>query len=345
MTWLICAGTAFTNFKADKVYPSVGMKKPNEHIRVNFGRTPFVFDIDGMVEKERGMILEEISAMDVRELHPPDDENSLVRNLVQQYLAHEGYVETAKLFGKEWRDRQGATATSISEVRGGEEDEEDDDIHAINRQKIRRAILDGDIDRALKFTNSYYPRLWDEERNRDVYFRLRVRKFVEMIRRSADNSGCGAGASEVSSSDEEEGEDGEGDTQMELDGQLRDHQDYDGEDVDMDVSGHESLGRPPGKGLRKMRKGELEQAALRYGAELQDEFGGDERGDVQRVLRESFAVLAYGHWSDEGFLHRGLFERGGRVGVAEGVNGAILGESLLLTDGEGEMNDVGLLRG
>lgn len=27
----------------------MGMKKPGEHIRVNFGQSPFVFDIDGMM--------------------------------------------------------------------------------------------------------------------------------------------------------------------------------------------------------------------------------------------------------------------------------------------------------
>jgi hypothetical protein len=41
-------GTAFREIKG-KLFPSVGMKKPGEHIRVNFGQSPFVFDIDGMM--------------------------------------------------------------------------------------------------------------------------------------------------------------------------------------------------------------------------------------------------------------------------------------------------------
>ena len=46
---LICyAGTAFREIKG-KLFPSVGMKKTGEHIRVNFGQSPFVFDIDGMM--------------------------------------------------------------------------------------------------------------------------------------------------------------------------------------------------------------------------------------------------------------------------------------------------------
>lgn len=36
--------------RGDKLYPSVGMKKNNEHLRVNFGNDPFVFDIDSLIE-------------------------------------------------------------------------------------------------------------------------------------------------------------------------------------------------------------------------------------------------------------------------------------------------------
>jgi hypothetical protein len=41
--------TAFRDVKG-KLYPSVGVKKAGEHIRVNFGHMPFVFDIDGLMK-------------------------------------------------------------------------------------------------------------------------------------------------------------------------------------------------------------------------------------------------------------------------------------------------------
>lgn len=41
-------GTAFREIRG-KLFPSVGMKKSGEHVRVNFGQSPFVFDIDGMM--------------------------------------------------------------------------------------------------------------------------------------------------------------------------------------------------------------------------------------------------------------------------------------------------------
>lgn len=47
-------GTAFREIKG-KLFPSVGMKKPGEHIRVNLGQSPFIFDIDGMMSVSQPM--------------------------------------------------------------------------------------------------------------------------------------------------------------------------------------------------------------------------------------------------------------------------------------------------
>lgn len=42
-------GIAFREVKG-KLYPSVGLKKTGEHVRVNFGQTPFMFDIDSVMK-------------------------------------------------------------------------------------------------------------------------------------------------------------------------------------------------------------------------------------------------------------------------------------------------------
>jgi hypothetical protein len=49
---LFHAGIAFRDVKGSnlKLFPTVGLKKSGEHIRVNFGQTPFVYDIDGMMK-------------------------------------------------------------------------------------------------------------------------------------------------------------------------------------------------------------------------------------------------------------------------------------------------------
>ena len=49
------SGTAFREIKG-KLFPSVGMKKTGEHVRVNFGQSPFVFDIDGMMSVSKKIL-------------------------------------------------------------------------------------------------------------------------------------------------------------------------------------------------------------------------------------------------------------------------------------------------
>lgn len=43
------AGHAFKEVKG-KLYPSVGLKKIGEHVRVNFGQIPFMYDIDTLMK-------------------------------------------------------------------------------------------------------------------------------------------------------------------------------------------------------------------------------------------------------------------------------------------------------
>lgn len=46
--------TAFKNLMPDEerrdLYPTVGLRSPGEHVRINFGKEPFVFDIKEYVE-------------------------------------------------------------------------------------------------------------------------------------------------------------------------------------------------------------------------------------------------------------------------------------------------------
>ena len=52
LTVLTFQGTAFRDVKGSnlKLFPTIGLKRNGEHIRVNFGQTPFVFDIDGLMK-------------------------------------------------------------------------------------------------------------------------------------------------------------------------------------------------------------------------------------------------------------------------------------------------------
>jgi len=327
-------GTAFTGIKGHHFYPSVGMKKPGEHLRVNFGRHPFVYDIDRMMDEERQTIKEAINKADVTNLHPPDDEHTLIHKLVGQYLAHEGYLDTAKAFARDVHERQ---QTLSSAPQPFHSPDADDDVHATNRQKIRKSILDGDIDRALKYTGSYYPHVLEDERNRDVHFRLRCRKFIEMMRRYADL--VTATSPSMTKSIDSLASNGHGtptttaqaeqpDSQMELDEQL--HREASAnpppppqDDVDMDASAE--LPPPPPPKASFMKQGDLLTGALAYGQELQHEFGSDPRPQVKKQLQDLFAIIAYPNPADSPIAP--LLDPRARVQIAEEVNGAILGKS------------------
>lgn len=131
-----------------KLYPSVGMKKlPPVHLKANFGQEPFVFDIDGMVkvrvedlpsmkssnnqQQERLIIQDEINATPTTNLQPPMDESTLQQELVAQFLAHDGYVETARAFAEEVAAETRALQNGRNESLKKYEVEEDHE--AINR--------------------------------------------------------------------------------------------------------------------------------------------------------------------------------------------------------------------
>lgn len=265
-----------------------------------------------MMGAERKLVHNEINQADVSSLHPPDDEDVLIQRLVGQYLAHQGYVETSKAFAADVRDRAQSLASPGAEA---PITESEDDVHAMNRQKIRKAILDGDIDKALKYTHSYYPQVFQDERNKDIYFQLRCRKFIEMMRRYSEQQAAGTSESGSNGHAAEESLD----NQMELDDQLNRESStkQNEEDVDMEAS-TSSL---PAPGLKA---NDQLSAALQYGQELQAEFGGDARPAVKEQLREVFAIMAYIDPRES--IVGGLLDKRGRVYIAEAMNGAILGK-------------------
>ncbi|EAQ92357.1 hypothetical protein CHGG_00592 [Chaetomium globosum CBS 148.51] len=165
------------------LYPIVGLKKKEDHIMANFGQRPFEFDIDGYMRRQQGMIEEEIRLADASKLVPGLSETDIIQQLVLQFLQHDGYVETARAFAEELHTEKMALQLDPQEPVKGVSVRDDEDAH--NRQRIRRAVLEGDIDRAMKYTDAYYPAVLRD--NEQVYFRLRCRKFIEMIRKEAEH--------------------------------------------------------------------------------------------------------------------------------------------------------------
>ncbi|KAL9620445.1 MAG: hypothetical protein Q9160_005030 [Pyrenula sp. 1 TL-2023] len=133
-------GIAFRDLNNLRAFPSVGMKRhAGATIKVNFGQTPFVFDIDGLVARERNNLGKEINLTKTSKLRPPLDESTLIQELVSQYLAHDGYVETAKAFAEDVHAESRALRSNRSNPAKSRLTEED--IEATNRQRKQIVTL------------------------------------------------------------------------------------------------------------------------------------------------------------------------------------------------------------
>ncbi|EOO02687.1 putative ran-binding protein [Phaeoacremonium minimum UCRPA7] len=284
-------GVAFRDVKG-KLYPSIGLKKNGEHIRVNFGQTPFVYGIDGMMKAEIERIKKEISETSTSNLAPPLSETELIQSLVLQFLQHDGYVETARAFAEEIQAQKKALSLDPNEKIEGINITDDEDAN--NRQRIRRAILEGDIDRALKHTKAYYPQVLID--NEQVYFRLRCRKFIEMIRREAE---------------------------MNLIEEKRSNGHTHTEDMELDEAATWEQMDTEDSGDGQVNADDLTLETLAYGQSLRAEFADDPRREVSKALNEIFALMAYQNPLKEKEVAH-LLDRKGRVTVAEELNSAIL---------------------
>ena len=67
-----------------KLFPSVGLKKTGEHVRINLGQTPFVYDIDAYMRKEREIVAEKIQETNTSKLAPHLSETELIQALVSR---------------------------------------------------------------------------------------------------------------------------------------------------------------------------------------------------------------------------------------------------------------------
>lgn len=299
-------GIAFQEIKGTnlKLFPTIGLKKTGEHVRVNFGQSPFTFDIDGMMKEERILINNQIDATSTDSLAPPLGETDLIQQLVLQFLQHDGYVETARAFAGEIQTEKQALNLDPSKVVQGISITDDEDAN--NRQRIRRAVLEGDIDQALKLTKFYYPRVL--EKNEEVYFRLRCRKFVELVRKEAEMNLVSGGIGPVTRRNGKQSN-GHGRTSS-----SQTQQDMDMDDIDM--AEEDSTDTQP-------ESQSLVDEAIVYGQALNSEYADDPRNEIRTALSDIFALMAYSNPLKEKEVAHMMDQRG-RVAVAEELNSAIL---------------------
>ncbi|EED12645.1 Ran-binding protein (RanBP10), putative [Talaromyces stipitatus ATCC 10500] len=297
----ILVGIAFKDLQNSKniaFYPSIGMKRHNGmHVRVNFGQQPFMYDIDGMVKKEKLAVVSEIKQTSTANLQPPLDEDRLLQELVAQFLTQEGYYETARAFAEEVR--QESVALDNGQPRSLYEHEPGEDIDTANRQKIRAAILEGDIDRALKYTNAYFPKILQD--NPHILFKLRCRKFLEMMCKCSDSSNAAAAERERDGAEEA----------MDVDDRYSDGEGMDTEVPTSTAKVHDTT-----------KFHELLTEAVQYGQQLRMDYPSDEYGGDKKYLDDIFSLVAYP--DPRSSVHGHYLDASGRIAVADDLNAAIL---------------------
>lgn len=183
--------------------------------------------------------------------------------------------------------------------------------------------MEGDIDRALGSIEHWYPKVL--RNNESIYFKLKCRKFVEMIRRTAELV--------------------DGSPQKHFpNGSSTSHDDFNGvfdQDMELDEYGtttrngnsHHSNPWEDGgamdtsddiytSGRKEMNYTDLTSETIQYGIQLRAEFDGDPRQEVQKSLKDIFALIAYDDPKKSPLAY--LLDDSERAPVAEELNGAIL---------------------
>jgi len=176
---------------------------------------------------------------------------------------------------------------------------------------IRKAVSEGDIEKALKYTNAFYPQVLKD--NEHVYFRLRIRRFIEMIRQGAEMQRSWStngikksnGHGPAYHYDEYVGHDMEIDDQQ---NQNNNHDRMETEELPID---------------NEAKYQQLTQDTLIYGQALDAEFKNDPRREVKKALQDAFALMAYKDPFTESSLAY-LLDISGREAVADELNSAIL---------------------
>jgi hypothetical protein len=126
-------GCAFREIRNPRPFPSIGMKKhTGAWVSVNFGQRPFLFDIDAMMAKEQDFVHTAIMQTNMAGAKDPFADAELVQQLVAHFLAHDGYVETARAFLEEMQTEK--RALSIGKDEQVESVAVEDDFDATNRQ-------------------------------------------------------------------------------------------------------------------------------------------------------------------------------------------------------------------
>lgn len=289
------------------LFPCIGMKKHSGvFVKVNFGASPFSYDIVNRMNQEMDSVRRQISRTKTSGLHPGHKtEAAFTSDLIAQFLTHGGYVDTAKEFLAQVQSQNEDVEISRPTLHNPETQD------SRPRQQIRQAVLTGDIDTALNATQEHFPTVLTKFPQ--VIFQLKCRKFVELVSKAAEMG-------------KTMNVDVKGKSQS--NGSAR-HSSNAGDVFDqaMDVDDEQHTatngqGRfAPSGDVSNAEYDQLTSEAIKYGRALKAEYG-DKDSEQCKILHDIFSLMPYYNPSASQNGH--LLEPSGRSKVAEELNAAIL---------------------
>lgn len=349
-------GPVFDNVgKGIDLYPAIGLQHAQECIRVNFGQEPFEFDIENHAQQQKMAIWSGImntplqrtpslaavmGTLSSKEPIEEGESKDMLGKLVLSYLVHHGYAKTVRAFDKQVRAASKAKETDVdvemdsaspvkesSSSSASSFESLEDDIE--RRKRIVSAVVEGDLDYAIRETREHHPSVLEADSG-IMLFKLRCRKFVEMVLATAEMKkgmaqldGHGDKSRTASSSSSKFTSIADGDWMQE---------DMD-MDVDDDAAGSYAL--PSSKSHRGAPKSptsppvklQLEAAlteAINYGQAISDEYKNDSREEVQSLFKKTFGILAWDQPIDGGEAVAAFVSKETRIALANELNQAIL---------------------
>jgi hypothetical protein len=352
-------GLVFENVGKDgDIYPSVGLLHNGEAVRVNFGQDPFKFDIEYHVQQQRNQIWAKIQSTPVDRLLAYDnmggktetiqsvsEKNLKVRinRLVLLYLAHHGYTKTTRAFQTQCEkqglldrriarpsipssvedfsmeiDGSSSSGGDIFDTLGPGMREEDIEL----RTRIANSVIAGDIDTALAETKRHYPAVLEREEGL-MLFKLRCRKFVELMVEAAEIEKRIKSGGDIS--EEDEWVDG-----MDVDDYIspppQTATNGYGGSAAISIRGNRTA-HAISEGRRRSDKLDLEnalQTALMYGQTLDSDYNSDRRPEVTSLFARVTTVLKHHNPMEAGGDVAEIVGHEARVTLANELSQAIL---------------------
>ena len=340
-----------------------------EAVRANFGQEPFKYDIDYHVQQQLNATWNKILGTSLdstllrlfRKTGPAsiasitndtfektsisEEESKLVLNqLVMTYLIHHGYAKTARALETQHEANEQATTSVPS---GSDADDHDVEMrHSSNkssfiesdiecRTDIVNHVLGGKIDEAIEAVQKHYPKVLETE-DLLIFFKLRCRKFVELILET----------SEIKKKIK---------VLREREDRRKDREEtWTDDEMNMDIDDDASRPLPYRPSSNKTISitttsystpdgedaGELEDLvvqyetalneAINYGQALSKNHQSDPRPELQQLFKKTFGIVAWEDPLEAGGATADIVGHNSRITLAHEVNQAILSKWYVL---------------